>query len=268
MNSKFLILLPPSEGKASGGDGAPLNLDSLSFEALNRTRSRMLKALIQLGQRPRVSKRLLGVKGTALEKAMQSNANVETTPTMPAIERYTGVMYDSIGYGSLDADARRVFDRSTVIMSAVFGMVRPNDLIPDYKLKMSAALLRGKTCAAVWKTPNSQALENLGGGGVIWDLLPLEHSAAWAPSKVSSDARFKFKFLERNANGQLKTVSHLSKALKGALVSHIVGNPTAAASANSALELVENFSHPEGYEFEPEMLSQVDGATEVVFLKR
>ena len=268
MDNKFLILLPPSEGKASGGDGSPMDLETLSFPELNPTRTRMLKALVQLGSRPRVSRKLLGVKGVALEKAMESNSSVLTSPTLPAIERYTGVMYDSIGYRSLSADARIVFDQSTVIMSGLFGMVQPHDLIPDYKLKMGAALLKRKTCASLWKPMNSRSLKRVADGGVTWDLLPLEHSAAWDPTEVPCQARFSFKFLEKNAGGQLKTVTHLSKALKGALVGHIVANPAAAGSAKTALELIEAFAHPEGYRFVPELLTEVDGATEVIFVKQ
>ncbi len=197
MDYKFLILLPPSEGKASGGNGPPLELETVSFPELNPTRTRMLKALVQLGSRPRVSKKLLGVKGAALEKAMESNSSVLTSPTMPAIERYTGVMYDSIGYRSLSEHARGVFDHSAVVMSGLFGMVRPHDLIPDYKLKMGAALIRRKTCASIWKTQNSGSLKEIADGGVIWDLLPLEHSAAWDPAEVPCQARFTFKFLEK-----------------------------------------------------------------------
>ena len=92
MAGSTLILLPPSEGKSSGGGGAPLDLESLAFSTLGPTRARMVKALVQLSQRPRSSKKLLGVKGPALEKAMADNASIESAPTLPAIERYTGVM--------------------------------------------------------------------------------------------------------------------------------------------------------------------------------
>ena len=78
-------------------------MDSLSFESLNPTRERVVKALISVSERPRSSKALLGVKGPALEKARAENAALRTTPTLPAIERYTGVMYDAIEHRTLDA---------------------------------------------------------------------------------------------------------------------------------------------------------------------
>jgi cytoplasmic iron level regulating protein YaaA (DUF328/UPF0246 family) len=262
-----LILLPPSEGKASGGDGAALDLGSISFEALNPTRGQMAQALVKMSGRPRVSRKLLGVKGPALEQANAENASLETAATMRAIERYTGVMYSAIGYRSLDDAARESFAQNVIIMSGLFGAVRPFDMIPAYKLKMGAKLIRNKTCAAVWKPLISKAFANEADYGVIWDLLPGEHSAAWDPTTVPHNTRFTVKFAERSTSGEVKTVTHWSKLLKGALVRHLVENAEAAGSAASASDLAAGFSHPEGYTFSPELTSEVDNATELLFLK-
>jgi len=156
---------------------------------------------------------------------MADNARLEESPTLPAIKRYTGVMYDAIDYPSLDRDAREAFDHSVIIMSGLFGMVRPLDMIPAYKLKMGAKLLRSGTCAAIWKPLISKSLAgNAEKAGVIWDLLPNEHSAAWNPLVVPHKIRITVKFALRSANGQLKTVTHFSKLLKGAFVRGKIGS--------------------------------------------
>jgi hypothetical protein len=153
-------------------------------------------------------------------------------------------------------------------MSGLFGIVRPFDMIPAYKLKMGAKLLRGKTGAAVWKSALTKSLAESAQDSVIWDLLPIEHSAAWDSSKVRYQTRFTVKFLERNAVGELKTVNHRSKLLKGALIRHLVTNTEAAGSADSALNLLAGFSHPEGHVFNPELTSESGSVTEIVFVKR
>ena len=267
MTADPLILLPPSEGKAAGGDGPPLDLGSISFSELTPTRERVAKILSQVSQRPRTSHKLLGVKGVALEKAMAENASIAESATLPAIERYTGVMYDSIDYRSLDADAKECFGQTTIIMSGLFGMVRPYDMIPAYKLKMGGRLPRGKTCSAIWKPVITKSLAAVSEGRVIWDLLPNEHAAAWNPGAVSSASRYTVKFLNRTPGGELKTVNHWSKALKGALVRHLVSNPAAAGSSDSAMSLIAEFTHPEGYEFHPELTTEANGATEIILLK-
>lgn len=267
MTDGSLILLPPSEGKAAGGEGPPLNLETLSFQSLNPVRLRMAKALVQLSQRPRSSKKLLGLVGPTLEKAIASNANLYSSPTMPAIRRYTGVMYDSIDYASFDPQATDTFNRNVVIISGLFGAVRPLDMIPEYKLKMGAVLLRRKSCASVWKQQISKALKSEQTFRIIWDFLPLEHSAAWKPAAVPHETRFRIKFVERAASGKLKTITHLSKALKGALVRYLVADPDSMSSPGSALEFAGNFSHPEGYSFRPELATEIADATEIAFVK-
>ncbi len=227
----------------------------------------MIKALGQLSRKPLVAQNLLGVKGVALEKALIDNVELGSTPTLPAIERYTGVMYDAIDYQSLNEAEKLCFDQNIIIMSGLFGAVRPFDLIPKYKLKMGAKLRRNMTCAAIWKPMVTKSLATTADYGVIWDLLPNEHSAAWDASKIGCSIRYTVKFLETGKGGRLVTVSHWSKALKGALVRHLVANPDVAGSSKLALDLLTEFTHPEGYVFHPNLTTELEGATELVFLK-
>lgn len=261
------ILLPPSEGKSSGGDGAPLDLSSFSFPDLERQRELFVGAVAKLGTKPRVAGRLLGVKGKALEQAMEENSSVSISPTTQAIGRYTGVMYDAIEYESLSQETRKVFDETVVIFSGLFGLVTPNDLIPAYKLKMSAKLRASKASALHWRKPITNSLKKRVEGQVVWDLLPNEHSAAWEPSATGYKHRFTVKFLERKPDGQLKTVSHWSKALKGLLVRHIVANISEASEVESAKVLAQRFSHPEGYEYSSEHSTSAERETELIYLK-
>ena len=45
---RVLVLLPPSEGKASSGRGAPLKLESLSLPGLGEAREAVLRELVEL----------------------------------------------------------------------------------------------------------------------------------------------------------------------------------------------------------------------------
>ena len=94
----MLILLPPSETKAHGGNGAPLNWDELSFPALNPVRQDIAVDLAQLD----VDKALevLGIS-EKLRPEAESNTELFDSPTMPAIERFTGVLYDALDAATL-----------------------------------------------------------------------------------------------------------------------------------------------------------------------
>ena len=52
----MLILLPPSETKASGGEGPPLDLAELGFPELTKTRARLTAALIRLSRNRKASR--------------------------------------------------------------------------------------------------------------------------------------------------------------------------------------------------------------------
>ncbi len=262
-----LILLPPSEGKASGGEARALHMTSLSFSSLNETRKLMIKGLVDVSSKPEAALRLLGLKGKSLETAKLDNLSVENTLTKPAIERYTGVMFDAIDYPTFNDAEKVIFNESVIIMSGLFGMVRPTDMIPIYKLKMGAKLHEGKACSSTWKPLVTEIIAAEGKHRVIWDLLPVEHSAAWDPLGVTAAARFTVKFLQRRPDGNLKTVSHWSKTLKGALVRYLVSNAEKSGSVKTAMTLVAAFVHPEGYEFSDELTLENHLTTQLVFVK-
>jgi hypothetical protein len=50
-------------------------------------------------------------------------------------------------------------------------------------------------------------------------------------------------------------------------VRHLVSNSAEASEADSALMLAARFAHPEGYEFDPDLTTEVDRATELVFVR-
>jgi cytoplasmic iron level regulating protein YaaA (DUF328/UPF0246 family) len=146
-----LVLLPPSEGKAAAGDGPPLDLDTLSFPELNRTRKRLVGTL------QRLARRQPGRLRTALDLSPRQRAEVEhdaqltTAPALPALELYTGVLYEALGYRSLPAGARRRADEALVVASALFGLVRPADRLPPYRLSGSTVLPGFGGLAPVWR---------------------------------------------------------------------------------------------------------------------
>jgi hypothetical protein len=235
------ILLPPSEGKASGGDGPPWSPGSMSVD-LDGQRLRVAAALrsaLRANQAARA--KLLGVKGAALAAATDADRAVATSATMPAIERYTGVLYGALDAASLPAAARRRLDASVLVFSGLWGVVAPSDPIPDYKLKMGASLGPLGKLSTWWRPGIDAALgERLADRpGPVWNLLPNEHDAAW--SGVLDRTVYTVRFLEPAADGRLVAVAHWNKFLKGALVRFLVEHPGAAEDE------LEAWEHPAGY---------------------
>ena len=219
-----LILLPPSEGKATGGEGPSWSPGSMAID-LDARRERVLTALASAMRGSQVRRSaLLDVKGRALEAATNANRDARTSPTVPAIERYTGVLYDALDHRSLTAAQRRRLDGSVMIVSGLWGVVAPTDPIPDYRLKMSATLGRFGKLSSWWSGELSERLTDHADGRRVWNLLPNEHAAAWrAPADLP---RWSVRFLERRPDGSLATASHRNKPLKGALVRHLLAHPS------------------------------------------
>lgn len=238
-----LILLPPSEGKSNGGDGPPWAPATMAVD-LDDQRRRVLAAL-RSAMRGSVAARakLLGVKGDALAAATAADRAAASAPTRPAIERYTGVLYDALDAPSLSVAARRRLDGSVLIASGLWGLVAPSDPIPDYKLKMGASLASLGRLSTWWRPSLSSALAERVTGRRVWNLLPKEHDAAWAiPEGVEP---ISVEFLEPGRDGALVAVSHWNKQLKGALVRHLLQHPSTTA------EDLADWDHPAGFRLDP-----------------
>lgn len=76
----------------------------------------------------------LKCSGKRYQEALDLNATIEKSLTLPAIERYDGVMFDAINYEGLSSEGKRYFDQHFLIFSGIYGLVKPQDRIGNYKL--------------------------------------------------------------------------------------------------------------------------------------
>ncbi|HWJ96614.1 MAG TPA: peroxide stress protein YaaA [Acidimicrobiales bacterium] len=216
MARRSLILLPPSEGKAPEGDGPPWAPGTMAVPELDAARKKVLAAL---GRRH----------------------PARTGPTLPAIERYTGVLYQGLDAGSLGAVARRRLDRSVLVVSGLWGLVAPQDPIPHYKLKMSASVAPLGKLSTWWRPAVTAAVAARAERALVWDLLPIEHAAAVAWDGIRPYERVTVRFVD----AQGKTVSHWNKLLKGSLVRWLV------TTGSTDVDALTGFEHPQGYRYDP-----------------
>ena len=245
-----VILLPPSEGKLAGGNGPRWSAGSCSFPELDRTRRQVMTALVGAMAEPEASRsKLLGVKGTALATATSVNLAARRSPTMAAIDRYCGVLYDALDATGLPTRARRRLESDVVIFSGLFGAVMAGDPIPDYKLKMGGVLPGCGNTSLLWRAPLTEVLTPFVGGRTLWNLLPKEHDNAWVCPTSQTIRTMSVRFLDeakrtRGRPRSFTTVNHWNKLLKGALVRFIL-----TTGADEPDALVE-FDHPEGYRYD------------------
>lgn len=177
----MLVLLPPSEGKAAAGRGAPLRPESLSLPGLAAARETVLTELVELcaGDEDK-AREVLGLS-EGLRGEVAKNAGLRTAGTRPAGEIYTGVLYDALDLASLDPSAKRRAARSLLVFSGLWGAVRVTDRIPSYRCSMGVKLPGLGALAAYWRTPMASALPEAAGDGLVLDLRSSAYAAAWKP---------------------------------------------------------------------------------------
>jgi cytoplasmic iron level regulating protein YaaA (DUF328/UPF0246 family) len=212
-----LILLPPSEGKTPARRGRPLDLATLSSPVLGDARRRVLGALVDLCRDdPERARAALGL-ATGLADLVARNADLPTAPTARADRVYSGVLYDALGLADLPADARRRATSRVAVVSSLFGMVRPGDRIPAYRLSGDASLPGLGPVAGVWRAHLGSAVREALGPGLLVDLRSTTYAAFWRPEPDLARRVVTVRVLHESG-GRRTVVSHFNKATKGRLV--------------------------------------------------
>lgn len=210
----MLIVLPPSETKITGGDGPPLELDRLSFAELNPARKELADDLAALADNIEASRAALGVSAKQ-DSEIARNAELWSSPTIPALHRYSGVLYDALGAATLTGPAIERAHRRLLVGSALFGVLRAADPIPGYRLSAGSTLPGRGTLAAFWRPALDPVLVEL--DELVVDL----RSGAYAGLGVIPGA-ITVRVLSERPDGSRTVVSHHNKATKGTLARTLV----------------------------------------------
>ncbi|MEV5601826.1 peroxide stress protein YaaA [Streptomyces sp. NPDC052299] len=217
----MLVLLPPSEGKAASGRGAPLKPESLSLPGLAGARAEVLDALVELCVADEEkAQEVLGLS-EGLRGEIAKNAELRTAGTRPAGELYTGVLYDALGLDSLGTAARRLAGKSLLVFSGLWGAVRVGDRIPPYRCSMGVKLPGPGALGAFWRAPMAEVMPEAAGDGLVLDLRSSAYAAAWKPKGAVAERTASVRVLHaQTVDGVEKrsVVSHFNKATKGRMV--------------------------------------------------
>jgi cytoplasmic iron level regulating protein YaaA (DUF328/UPF0246 family) len=206
-----LILLPPSETKRDGGaEGSALDLSALSFPALTAQRKRALSALRGISRSVAASTTALGL-GPTQRFEVDRNRAVWVSPTMSAIERYTGVLYDAIDVASLGTVERAFLRDHVVIHSALFGLIRADDPVPAYRFSHDTRL-PGPSLTKLWRDANRDVLATE--PGLVLDL----RSESYVHLGPAGEGSYFVRVVTEDGAGTKRALNHFNKHGKGELV--------------------------------------------------
>jgi cytoplasmic iron level regulating protein YaaA (DUF328/UPF0246 family) len=235
-----LVLLPPSEGKATAVRGRPVALDGLSLPGLSAAREALLDELVALCAADEdKAADVLGLS-PGLRGEVARNAGLRAAPSMPAGRLYTGVLYDALGLATLDAAAKRRAGKSLLVFSGLWGAVRPADRIPAYRCSMAVRLPAAGGLAGYWKPHLERVLPEAAGGGLVLDLRSSAYAGAWRPQGEVAERTATVRVLQVavvDGVERRSVVSHFNKATKGRLVRALL---TSGASPRTPKALVSD----------------------------
>jgi cytoplasmic iron level regulating protein YaaA (DUF328/UPF0246 family) len=222
-----LILLPPSESKTGRARGKPADLERVSFPELASTRATVAAALAQISAHPDAPA-LLGVSAS-LRADITHNVRLGSAPAVRVADLYSGVLYDALDLASMDSAARRRANRWLIVVSALFGALRPADKIPPYRLSMGVNLGELGPLAAVWRAPLASVLPHQAGKGMIVDTRSSTYAAAWVPQGVLAN---------RWVQIRVPGATHMAKHTRGLVARHLCQSGVDARSAKTLQQVV------------------------------
>lgn len=221
-NNKIIFLLPPSEGKNTGWDYTSQQLEFVFEKPVEITRG--------------VTPKDLHCKDKRFEQAQVLNSQTLSGQSdyQKAIHRYSGVMYNAIDYAGMSSAGQQFFEENFLVISGMYGLVRPTDIIWNYKLPIGA-----KWLYKFWWDTLTKALWNIQ-ADVVVNMLPQAYAKAIDFDAIDSQivhiAFMKYK------DETLVNMAHGVKKVKGEWIKNVCENAIADYT-QFKWEVLENNTH-------------------------
>jgi cytoplasmic iron level regulating protein YaaA (DUF328/UPF0246 family) len=213
----MLLLLPPSETKRVGGpEDTRLDYAALSWPELTKPRRAAVEGVRKLSRNLGAAATALRV-GSTLGAAVARNRVILTSPVLPAIDRYEGVLYEGLDAATLTQEQRAFAGRHVAIASAAFGLTAALDPIPAYRLSHDSRL-PGLSLGRLWRAPISAVLAAT--EGLLVDLRS-EAYAGLGPLPQRPDAVF-VRVVSEDGTGRRRALNHFNKMGKGEFVRRVI----------------------------------------------
>ena len=220
------ILLAPAETKKDGGDKSIYTKDNFNFKDIFKIRDEVVQnydSFIRNSTIDELSK-WFGLKN--LKECDKYSHSILELPTMKAIQRYTGIAFDALDYNSLSSIHQQYCDENIILFSNLFGALKADDLIPNYKYKQGA-ILPNIDVINHYKNNIKDTLDEYLGEEVV-DLRAGFYDKFYKPTAPT----ITFKFLKDG-----KVVSHWAKHYRGLVVRELAKNNISNFAELMSLEI-------------------------------
>lgn len=149
-----LILVPAPMTKTPSAAGPPVDLDALSFPELNPQRIEVMDAAFP---------------------------TLRVAPTTPARSLYGGPLLRT-AFDGLEPDGRARAEADLLYVSAIWGLVRPSDELPNYRAHMCDRPPGVGHLVDYWQPHLASVLPRVASDQLVVDFRAAEYLQAWRPS--------------------------------------------------------------------------------------
>lgn len=253
----MIILLPPSSGKTAPTTGASLVLSSLLFGSeLTTCREKLIKDLHRVCSHADAAQVLKIGPNTISDIA--DNLDIYEAPTTTALNLYTGVLFEAAKFNQTLENATTenpqttaalptdILNSEIMIFSGLWGVVRPRDLLPNYRLSASVKLPNIGAVATYWKQQLNPLLNAALKDQIVVDCRSGEYRKMWTPSaKHPCELLQVVVQREDPRTGKRSVVSHNAKHMRGVLAGALfkqraTGKLAEDVSASQIVEIASN----------------------------
>jgi hypothetical protein len=221
--SAVLLLLPPSEAKVPGGDGPPLqSLDDASTPLVAARRDVLTAVAAFCRRSPAAARSALKLPPGSAADDLADNIAVLSAPTMPVLDRFTGVLFAALDTASLSPAQRRRARSSILVFSGAFGVLEGDEPVPAHRVPAAATLPRIGGLTPYWRKRLPATLgPRVDSERLVVDLRSSDYAAMWQPTPRHAARVVVVRVLE-DRGGTLRSVSWSAKRGKGLLARELV----------------------------------------------
>lgn len=242
------IVISPAKSLNFESDLPTQNFSEASFLKESRQVNKVLKKL-----KPKDLSVLMDISDKLAELNWDRNQSWKTpfSPdnSRPAIYAFDGEVYTGIDAYTIPMDKMEDLQNRLFILSGLYGLLKPLDLIQAYRLEMGTSIAIGesKNLYAFWKTTITKALnKSLSKGEFLLNLASTEYFSAvdikLLKAKVITPEFKDYK------DGNLKMISFFAKKARGLMVRYIIDTNA------QTIDDIKGFNY-EGYEFDANLSS-------------
>ena len=244
------IVISPAKSLNFESDLPTQNFSEASFLKESRQINGVLKKL-----KPNDLSKLMDISDKLAELNWERNQTWKTPfnpdNSRPAIYTFDGEVYTGIHAYTLPIDKMEDLQNRLFILSGLYGLLKPLDLIQAYRLEMGTSIAIGesKNLYAFWKIKITETLnKSIAKGDFLLNLASNEYFSA-VDTKLLKAKVITPEFKDYK-DGKLKMISFFAKKARGLMVRYIIDTNA------QTIDDIQGFNY-EGYAFDANLSTEV-----------